>query len=113
MQFSPYWQRSYVNLKSSVQCSRRYRTDFVWHQCREGRSIAEEEALQEGFDHGYAEGFAWAKQVGRLRGRLAARRVKFKDSEIGLQLEKLAGEVEKLEFGKDVVELEQRLNLLK
>merc|ERR1711974_552727 len=55
---------------------------------REGRSTAEEEALQEGFDQGYTEGFTWAKQVGRLRGRLAAKRVKYKDSdsEIGLQL---------------------------
>ena len=35
------------------------------------------------------------------------------DSEIGLQLEKLAEEVEKLEFGKDVTELEQQLQLLK
>jgi len=83
---------------------------------REGRSTAEEEALQEGFDQGYTNGFTWAKQVGRLRGRLAAKRVKYKDSEdpeIGLQLEKLAEEVEKLEFGNDVAELEQRLNLLK
>ena len=82
-----------------------------WFDCREGRSTAEEEALQEGFDQGYKEGFTWAKQVGRLRGRLAAKRVKYKDSssEIGLQLEKLAEEVEKLEFGKDVRELEQRL----
>merc|ERR1711974_590392 len=66
---------------------------------REGRSTAEEEALQEGFDQGYKEGFTWAKQVGRLRGKLAAKRVQFKESgsEIVLQLEELAKEVEKLE----------------
>ena len=85
-----------------------------WSDCREGRSTAEEEALQEGFDQGYKEGFTWAKQVGRLRGRLAAKRVKYKDSgsDIALQLEKLAEEVEKLEFGTDVRELEQQLLVL-
>ena len=77
--------------------------------------MAEEEALQEGFDEGYTKGFAWAKQVGRLRGRLAAKRVKYKDtaSETALQLEELAKEVEKLDFGKDVTEIEQRLHSLK
>ena len=41
--------------------------------------------------------------------------MKYKDStsEIGLQLEELAEEVEKLEFGKDVTELEHQLHLLK
>ena len=41
--------------------------------------------------------------------------MKYKDtaSETALQLEELAKEVEKLEFGKDVTELEQRLHLLK
>ena len=99
-------------LPSNINYGREDNTMFV---LREGRSSAEEEALQEGFDQGYKEGFTWAKQVGRLRGKLTAKRVQFKESgsEIVLQLEELAKEVEKLEFGKDVKKLEQRLCSLK
>ena len=91
------------------------RENYTLFDLREGRSTAEEEALQEGFDQGYKEGFTWAKQVGRLRGKLTAKRVQFKESgsEIVLQLEELAKEVENLEFGKDVIKLEQRLCSLK
>ena len=91
------------------------RENYTLFDLREGRSTAEEEALQEGFDQGYKEGYSWAKQVGRLRGKLTAKRVQFKESgsEIVLQLEELAKEVEKLEFGEDVIKLEQRLCSLK
>ena len=82
--------------------------------CREGRSTAEEEALQEGFDIGYKQGFTWAKSVGKLRGRLAAKRVVLKDSgsDMELQLEELARRVEQLKYGESTSELEHRLNQL-
>ena len=82
--------------------------------CREGRSTAEEAALQEGFDIGYKQGFTWAKSVGKLRGRLAAKRVVLKDSgsDMELQLEELARRVEQLKYGDSTSELEHRLDQL-
>ena len=82
--------------------------------CREGRSTAEEAALQEGFDIGYKQGFTWAKSVGKLRGRLAAKRVVLKDSgsDMELQLEELARRVEQLKYGESTSELEHRLDQL-
>ena len=42
---------------------------------REGLDHAAEEALQQGFDKAYVEGWKWGVEIGKLRGRIAAKKL--------------------------------------
>lgn len=78
---------------------------------REGRSRAEEDALQEGFDLGYRAGCEWGRRLGRLKGRLAARRVRVgeDDRDVIVALEAVGRELDKVQEGGDLEGLEQKL----
>ena len=71
---------------------------------REGLDHAAEEALQQGFDKAYVEGWKWGVEIGKLRGRIAAKKLmNMNNQNILDNLSLVEEEVNKIEKSKTVV----------